>query len=166
MHCQLRLISQWTSASKISLNLSKSSVMGFTPSNCGRLAVFPDIVVDNTPLAAVSTQKYLGPIFDVTLSWSHQVSKVCRNMSYYLYLLNKRKSILTADLLKILVECLVFSHLNYSLPVWGTSLTRCLLQHLKCMQNRAVRLCKGLHKLDHVYSHFKYLNRLPLEQLI
>ena len=103
--------------------------MWFTPSNHGRPAVFPDIAVDNTPLAAVNTQKYLGLICDVTLSWSHQASKVCRNMSYY-YLLNEYKSVLTTDC--ILVECLVFSHLNYCLSVWGTSLTQCLLQHLKC----------------------------------
>ena len=56
MHCQLTLISQWTLASKMRLNLSKSSVMWFSPSNCGKAAAFPDIVVDDTPLAAVNTQ--------------------------------------------------------------------------------------------------------------
>ena len=166
MHCQLMLISQWTTASKMRLNLSKSSVMWFSPSNRGRPAAFPDIVVDDAPLATVNTQKYLGLIFDTTLSWSHQVSKVCRNMSYYLYLLNKHKSVLKTDLLKVLIECLVFSHLNYCLPVWGTSLTQCLSQRLRRMQNRAVRLCKGLRKFDHVTSHFKSLKWLPLEQLI
>ena len=108
------------------------------------------------------TQKYLGLIFDVTISWGHQVSMVCRNMSYYL---NKHKSVLTTDLLKISAECLVFSHLNYCLPVWGTSLTQSLLQRLRHMQNRAVSLCKSLHRSDHVTSHFKSPNWLPVEQL-
>ena len=111
---------------------SKSSVVWFSLSNHGRLAAFPDIVVDDTPLAAVNTQKYLRLIFDTTLSWSHQVSKVCRNISYYLYLLNQHKSVLKTNLLKVLIECLVLSHLNYCLSVWGTSLTQCLLQRLRC----------------------------------
>ena len=64
------------------------------------------------------------------------------------------------------MECLVLSHLNYCLSVWGTSLTQCLLQRLRCMQNRAVCLCKSLRKFDHVTSQFKSLNWLPFEQLI
>ena len=48
---------QWTSASKMILNLSKSSVMWFSLSNRGMPAcvVFPDIAVDDTPLTAVNT---------------------------------------------------------------------------------------------------------------
>ena len=44
----------------------KSSVMWFTPSNHGRLVVFLDIVVDDTPLVrSCQYSEYLGLIIDV-----------------------------------------------------------------------------------------------------
>ena len=49
----------------------------------------PDIFVNDNRLIVVSKQRYLILILDNTLSWSHDVSKVCQSMSYYLYLLNK-----------------------------------------------------------------------------
>ena len=83
MHCQLMLISQWTSASKMRLNLLKSSVMWLSPSNRGRPVVFPDIVVDDTPLTAVNTQKYLGLIFDTTLSGAIKFQRFVENINLF-----------------------------------------------------------------------------------
>ena len=83
----------------------------------------PSIYVDNIPLSVVSKQKYLGLIFDDALSWSHQVFKVCQSLSYYLHFLKKQKLIFKMDLLKLLIESLVFSHVLYCLPVWGPSLS-------------------------------------------
>ena len=91
----------------------------------------PSIYVDNIPLSVVFKQKYLRLMLDDALSWSHQVSKVCQLMSYYLYLLNKQKLIIKMDLLKLLIENLVFSHVLYCLPVWGPSLNVNRLKHLQ-----------------------------------
>ena len=52
-------------------------------------------------------------------------------MSYYLYIICCHKNVLGSKLLKLLTEALVLSHLNYSLPVWGTSLCTQLLQDLR-----------------------------------
>ena len=65
-------------------------------------------------------------------------------MSYYLYMLHRH--FIKEDLLKTLTESLVLSHLTYSLPVWGLSLSKYSLQRIKYLQNRAFRLCRGLHK--------------------
>ena len=69
-------------------------------------------------------QKYLGLVFDSQLTWSDQVSNVCMKMSYYLHLINTNKFVLPDNIIKLLLESLVMSHLNYALPVWGTSLTQ------------------------------------------
>ena len=87
-------------------------------------------------------------------------------MSYYLYVINKHRHVLSSDLMKLLIDPLVFSHLNYSLPVWGPSLHHNHLQRLNRMQNRAVRLCRNLNKFDHVTDHYHALRWLPLEYLI
>ena len=100
------------------------------------------------------------------LAWSHHVAKVCKSMSYYLYLLLKHRHVIKEDLLKTLTESLVLSHSLYCLPVWGPSLSHYSLQRLQRMHNRAVHLCKSLHKYNHVSHHYQSLNWLPFELLV
>ena len=163
MNSHLEVISQWTVVNRMALNLSKSSVMWFKSPGQHKPVHFPKIFVNNTPLSVVSKQKYLVLIFDSTLSWS---SKVCRSMSYYLYLLNKQRLIFKTDLFKMLIESLVFSHVLYCLPVWGPSLTNANVNRLKCLQHRAIRLCLGLRKYDHISHHFHTLHWLPIGSMI
>ena len=87
-------------------------------------------------------------------------------MLYYLYLISSHKHCLRADLIKLLIESLVFPQLNYCLPVWGPPLTQQLSQRLERMQNRAVRLCKHLSKFDHVSENYRQLKWLPFEKLV
>ena len=123
-------------------------------------------MMDDVILSVVPKQKYLGLIFDERLTWYYHVSKVCKSMSYYLHLLCKHRHVLTDDFLKTLAESLVFSHLIYCLPVWGPSLPHCSFERIKRMQNRAVCLCRCLHKYDHVSHHYHSLNWLPFELLV
>ena len=60
----------------------------------------------------------------------------------------------------------MLSHIYYTLPVWGPSLSSQLSSHLKRMQNRAVRLAFSLKRYDHVSDYYKQLHWLPLNQLI
>ena len=166
MNSELLLIQQWIVASKMRLNYSKSTVMWFKVSNRKQPVEYPDIVVDDTALQVVTKQKYLGVILDNCLSWNHHVPYICKKMSYYLYVINKHRHVLSSDLIKLLIDSLVLSHLNYSLPVWGPSLHQNHLQRLKRMQNRAVRLCRNLKKSDHITEHYCALRWLPLEYLI
>ena len=76
---------------------------------------FLDIVVDDTPVQVVTKQKYLGVILDDRLSWNHYVSHICKKMSYYLYGISKHRHMLSTNLMKLLIDPLVFSYLNYSL---------------------------------------------------
>ena len=165
MCSQLQLVNKWIVDSKMQLNMQKSSVMWFRGSSRKKV-VFPDIVVNDIVLRQVDKQKYLGVMFDTRLSWTHQVSNVCKKMAYYLHLLNLHKHCLSPHLLKLLVESLVFSHLSYALSVWGPSLNQQLLQRLERSQNRAVRLCRNLSRFDHVSGHYRALRWLPLQQLI
>ena len=123
MNHQLELISQWTLTNKMRLNHSKFSVMWFKVSNRHWSPDPPATLVEGVPLSVVSKQCYLGLIFDDQLKWSFHVGKVCKSMSYYLYLINKHRHVIKADLLKTLIESLVLSHLLYSVPVWGPSLS-------------------------------------------
>ena len=107
-------------------------------------------------------QKYLGLIFDCSFSWTHHVANLCSKMSYYLYLLGSHRHVIDYNLMKMLLESLVLSHLSYCVTVWGPFLGNTLLQRLQRMQNCAVRLCCSLRKYDHVSAFYHRLNWLPL----
>ena len=50
-------------------------------------------------------------------------------------------------IIKMLVESLVLSHLNYALCVWGTSLNTDLVSRLCRLYNRAIQVTCGLKSL-------------------
>jgi len=140
-------------------------VVWFKVFNCHQLPDPSATLIAGVPLSVVSKQHYLLN-FNDQLKWSFHVEKVCKSMSYYLYLLNKCHHVIKADLLKTFIESLVLSLLLYSLPVWGPPLRRYSFQRLQQMQNCAVCLCKGLCKYDHVSHRYPALNWLPIKFLV
>ena len=68
------------------MEIKKSSVMWFKTSNRSTKFTHPPISVGGVVLQVTEKQKYLGLIFDSTMSWTHHVANVCRKMLYYLLL--------------------------------------------------------------------------------
>ena len=67
----------------------------------------PKVRVGDITLEVVDTQLHLGLVFDSKLSWESQVSNVCKKMSYYIYLLNCQRHVLSDGLNRLLVDSLV-----------------------------------------------------------
>ena len=59
----LSCLLSWVKQSKMQLNIEKSSIMWFQNHSLSHISS-PDVVVDGAPLRIVTTQKYLGVIFD------------------------------------------------------------------------------------------------------
>ena len=140
--------------------------MWFRVSNLSAGISYPPISIYGVELTVTERQKYLGLILDYGLSWTHHVASVCSKMLYYLYLLSTHRHVIDYNLMKLLLESLVLSHLSYCVTVWGPSLRSILLQQLQRMQNHAVRLCCNLWKYDHVLAFYYKLNWLPLPYFI
>ena len=123
-------------------------------------------MVGDTALSVVCKQKYLGVIFDSQLNWSNHVASLCKSMSYYLALIGSHVRNLPSSIIRMLVECLVFSQYLYALPVWGPVAHRDSLSCLARLHNRGVRLTCGLRKYDHVSQHRACLGWLPVESFV
>ena len=117
MCSQLSLIQRWVLQSKMRINFTKSSVMWFRASSHAVGILYPPISIDGVELTVTTKQKYLGLIFDFSLSWAHHVAKVCSKMSYYLYLLSTHRHVIDYNLMKMLLESLMLSHLSYCVTV-------------------------------------------------
>ena len=79
---------------------------------------------------------------------------------------NNARHVLPAYILKLLMDSLVMSHMQYALSVWGPSLTQNQLLRLQRLQNRAVRLVFSLNKSDHISEYYQELRWLRVSQLI
>ena len=165
LNADLCLLSTWIHNSKMQFNLKKSSVMWFSVRSRYNGAQ-PQILIDNVPLSQVTKQKYLGVTFDNKLNWSSHVAATCRSMAYYLYQINHHSRSLPFNILKMLTESLVFSRLTYALPVWGPAVHQDSLLRLNRLHNRAVCICCGLHKSDHITNHRQTIGWLPVSLLI
>ena len=74
-----------------------------------------------------------------------------------------------SSIIKMLVECLVFSRYSYALPVWGPTIHKDSLSRLSRLHNRGIRLTCGLcglHKYDHVSQHRARLGWLPVDSFV
>ena len=156
---------RWIAQSKMQLNCSKSRVMWFSMKHICT-AVLPAISVYNMVLKIVSHQKYLGIIFDDKLQWSPHIDKVCKSMSYYLYMIGSHCTSLTKSVSKKLVESLVLSRMRYAISTWGPALQQRYISRLQRMQNRGVRLSCNLKRYDHVSSHRLSLRWLSVQDQI
>ena len=165
LNADLCLLSTWIHNSKMQFNLNKSSVMWFS-ARSQNTGAQPQILIDNVPLSSVIKQKYLGVIFDNKLNWSPHVAATCRSMAYYLYQIHHHSRSLPSNILKMLMESLVFSRLTYALPVWGPAVHQDSLLRLNRLHNRAIRITCGLRKSDHVSSHRQTIGWLPVSLLI
>ena len=125
----------------------------------------PAVYVGDIPLKPVSTQKYLGVVFDDQLRWDSHISTVCKKVSYYLYWINAHYKHMP-DVLKLLIDSLVLSRLTYALPVWGPAISKQCLGRLQRQHNWAVRIVRNLRKFDHVSAHRTGLGWLPVDTLI
>ena len=71
-------------------------------------------------------------------------------------------------ILKLLIDCLVFSHLYYALPLFGPLLNQQLSQYLLRLQHKAVCFIKNLNPRDHDHlsQYYHQLQWLPFHYLV
>ena len=149
-------LSSWIRDSHMEVNVRKSNVMW---SNVRSIKGFKSPLILNwSPLSQVSTHIYLVVQIDEHLKWNSHVSYLCKRMAYYLYLISRHHKVLPMFILKLLVESLVLSHLNYALPVWGPALSHDLMARLVKTHNCAIQVIGGLKIFDHVSSFRRQLN--------
>ena len=86
-------------------------------------------------------------------------------MSYHLFWISSNRKSLSTTIIKMLINSLVISHLDYALPVWGPPLTQNLVDRLR-LQNWGIRIVYSLRKYDHVPKYRNNLSWLPIKNHI
>lgn len=94
------------------------------------------------------------------LSWKPHVDKIANKISKTIGIINKIKYTLPQNILIILYNSLITSHLNYCLLAWGFELKR-----IYKLQKKIVRIITNSNFIAHSDPLFKKLNILKIKDL-
>ena len=179
---EMKKISRWFSANKLTLNISKSKFMIIKKGNSKVSKNFV-LKYNGKKMDRCTSYKYLGIHLDENLNWKNHVKYLCEKLGKMCGIFAKLRHCCGIDLLKTIYHALVESHLLYCNLIWGNANER-VLEPLFKLQDKIVRIIcfvpnietdmkllykkleildlKLLHKLSTAKFMFKFKNnKLP-----
>ena len=118
----LKNISQWLKANKVSLNVKKTELIIFRQ-NKNPLHHSVKFKLNGKRLFPTSSVKYLGVFLDQHLYWNKELAHVITKLNQGIGILSKLRHYANLNILKIVYHSLVGSHLHYSAQLWGLTNT-------------------------------------------
>ena len=161
INSELNKIYQWLSTNKLSLNIEKTKFMVFH-FNQKRIdkSKIPHLEINGIPIKQVHDFNFLGLTISDTLSWHAHIEKISIKISRTLGIMNRLKHIVNSDILRLLYNSLILSHINFSLLSWGSNTSRIFK-----LQKKAVRIITKSKYNSHTEPLFQSLNLLKISDL-
>jgi hypothetical protein len=159
-------IKRWMSRYYLQLNDSKTQIIVF-----GSTRVLKEIQIkgintsSGTSVRFISTVKNLGIYMDSKLTLSNQVVNLKKKSFTTLRNIRKIRFLLTKEQLKVIVNSLVVSCLDYCNGLFY-GITEKLLMQLQLIQNAAAKAVTGKYKHDHLDEDLCQLHWLNVKKRI
>ena len=131
----MALLMDWYCANQLSLNVNKTVLVKFWPSATPFKIKIGDVELPNSKSA-----KFLGVIVDESLIWNDHAGKIHSKLNSNMLLVTA-KNLLPASALRKHYFAHIYSHLSYSLVVWGLMIS-------KSSSNSLYKLQKDLCKMN------------------
>lgn len=159
INAELDKLSDWLSVNKLSLNAEKTKFIIFR--NPQRITfMVPELKINNTVIERVQKFNFLGIMLTEHLTWDAHLSAVGNKMSQTLGIMNRLKKILPQDILLLMYNSLIGSHLNYGTLAWGFECKR-----ITKLQKRAIRIISGSKYNSHTEPLFKKMKLLKISDI-
>ena len=134
---RLKLVFEWCSFNKLSLNASKCKYMLFTNK---KIDSDPIILLDSLPIERVNEFKYLGVHLDDKLKFNKHVDHLCGILSRYCGMTFKLRGHLDLKSAKNTYYSCIYSAIKYCICTYGGLLQSTQRgNRLKSQQNRIVK---------------------------
>ena len=146
VNSDLRLLSHWLIANKISLNATKTEVILFRSRN-KRVNFKMKLMLDKYQLPFSSHVKYLGLLIDEHLSWNYHTQFIASKLSKANGILAKLRHFVPLNILITIYYALFHSHLSYAAIVWGQYTRND--SRISILQKKAVRTITSSHFNTH-----------------
>ena len=123
MNFDLKNLSQWLKANKLSLNFTKTELIIFHSSS-KKIVYNLKFKLDGKRLTPTGTVKYLGVLLDNHFLWPKQINHVTPKLNQAIGILSTLRNNTSLKTLIITYHSLFSSHLLYGSQRWGhTNLT-------------------------------------------
>ena len=162
MNNELKEISLWLKANKLSLNIKKTHFMIFSSKN----KPHPNICIniDGETINETAKTKFLGVIIDNKLSWKDHILYISGKLARGTGVLLKVRRYLMKETLISLYYSFVYPYLIYCNHVWGLA-CKTHMNTLFLLQKRIIRIITGVNRRSHTDPIFKELKLLKCNDI-
>ena len=151
------------------MNSNKTQCILFATPSFNKSTETFQITIDDTVGHMEDKVKSRGVIFDSHLSFEHHIKSLWSRLNGILSYLNRVKNTLDQKSRILLINALIFSHLNYCSSIWGKSSEKMQYEVQKCINFAAKVASNGKYlKCDHVtplLRDLKWINFNSILQL-
>ena len=156
LNCELDKLSNWFSANRLSLNLTKTNFMEFKPRQKKHSSNF-SVVINERTIAQVNETVFLGVVLDENLTWKSHISSLAIKISKSIGIIFRSSFFLSTSSLRMLYNSMILPYLNYCNLVWGSAY-KSNLQRIVILQKRVIRIVDKSYYNAHTEPIFKKLN--------
>ena len=161
---ELKLISDWFKANKMSLNIGKSNYILFSSNRKLILQSEETILIDNMKVPRVASVKFLGVFIDQHVGWSEHLTHISAKVAKSIGVITRISAHLPNKILLSLYYSLVYPYLSYGNLVWASNY-KTKLKRLLILQKRIVRVLARAPFNSHTSALFQDLGILKIEQI-
>ena len=161
INSELLNVHNWLKLNKLSLNINKTKAMVFHTTQ--RQVIYPNIYLENNKIEFVDKFNFLGLIVDKNLSFKPHIDMISNKISRATGIMNKLKKFVPTSALLHIYNCLIFSHINYGLIIWGPYINR--NTRLEKLQKKAIRMVNNVKYNSHTNPLFKKNSTLKLNDM-
>ena len=162
---ELKKLSTWLKANKLSLNVNKTNYILFHRARIKLPDAFLNVYMSNSTLTQVECCKYLGVILDSKMSWVQHITYVKNKVSKGIGIMYQARKYLNKKSLVGLYNSYIYPYLIYCVESWG-NIAKCHLDPLFILQKKIIRIITFSSYDKSAQFLFTELNILPLCNLI
>ena len=134
----LRLITIWLRANKISLNVDKTKILIFRAER-KIISKKLNFRISGQKIKVSKEVKYLGIILEEHLKWKKHLQTIQQKLSRANGMLSKIRHYVSKEAIRMIYFALFHSHLAYGCQIWGQTQNE-NLKSLEILQNKALRI--------------------------
>ena len=138
LNIDLKILTAWLKANKISLNASKTEILIFRHPN-KPITYDPIIKLDGNRIYPSKYVKYLGILIDPHLTWKYHVKSLSPKLTRAAGMLRKIRHYVPEITLKSIYHAIFSSIMNYGSQIWGQNKNDHIKRIIK-LQDRAIRV--------------------------
>ena len=164
MEGTLDIAINWFTQNRLKINPTKTELLVVKPVR-QNLTTPLSIRFGCTEVSPSPHARILGVMVDSALSWEKQISQVTRRCYCVLVGLSKLRHKSPRETKKLLVQALVFPHIQYCLTAWGgCNVTQ--KRRIKKIINFGARIVSGQHRRDRISPTLQALGWPRFEEMI